>query len=167
MKIQVVSGNQAKVKTDLLVLPIFEESKHPDYGGFVAQFLKETPKFGKLYDTQLIYEDGKRTLLVGAGKEKNWDFEKFQNWAGTAAKFALSKFKDITIIPRYQNFTPLKAGEAFALGIELATHDPTKDYQSADKEPIKLKTVSIWVEKAENGLVSGIKKGHVIADSMN
>lgn len=166
MKIQLVTGNAAKVKTDLLVLPIFEDEKKPDYGRLVVKFLKENPKFGKLYEIQLIYDDQK-TLLVGAGKGEKWDIEKFQNWVGTATKYALSKFTDVTIIPRWQGFMPHQAGESFALGIEVATHDPSRDYKSQDKEAIKLKNVSLWVEKAEKGFLEGIRKGQVIAQSVN
>lgn len=183
MKIQLVIGNEgnlpgfaseAKVKTEALVLPIFEDDpstslrvKKPDYKGVVAQFLKDHPKFGKLYETQLIYEGRGKTLLVGAGKGGKWDIEKFQNWVGTATKYALGKFTDITIIPRYQNFTPEKAGEAFGLGVELATHDPSRDYKSLDKEIVKLGGVNLWVDKGDKGYLDGIKRGQVIAEALN
>ena len=166
MKIQVISGNSNKIKTETLVLPIFEDEQNPDYSGTVAQFLKENKKFGKLYETQLIYEADKKTLLIGAGKPRDWSFERFQNFVGTATKFALTKSKSLTIIPRYQSFTPEKAGEAFAIGVEIATHDPSRDYKSSDKEEIKLEMVNLWVE-SKDGFDKGIKKGQVIAESIN
>lgn len=166
MKVQVVFGNQSKVKTDLLVLPIFEDGKKPAYGGLVGQFLKDNPKFGKLYETQLLYEGDQKTLLIGAGKAKNWDFEKLQNFVGVATKFAFTKFKDITIILKIQNFTPEKAGEAFAIGVEIATHDPARDYKS-EKENVTLRSVNLWVEKRKLGFETGIKKGQIISEAIN
>lgn len=166
MKIQLVSGNQTQIKTDLLVLPIFEDEKRPDYGGLVAEFLKDNPKFGKLYETQLVY-DASKTLLVGAGKGKSWGIEKFQNWVGTATKYSLCKFSDITIIPRWQNFSPREAGKAFSIGVEVATHDLSKDYKSENMEIVKLKNVSFWVDKEALDFANGIKSGQIIAESIN
>lgn len=152
-------GTIDKIKTKLLVLPVFEEEKLNIASEAVVQFLKDNPKFGKLYETQVLYGSTK-ILLIGVGKKEKFDFEKLQNFAGTATKYALNKFEEITIVPPEYN------GEALALGIELATHDPSQTYKS-EKEPVKLTKIQILLEKANNDFEKALRKGVIVAESVN
>ncbi len=168
MKLQLISGNLNDVKTFCLVLPIFEGESLVAFGkkGVVENFLKDNPKFGKLYNTQLLYDGEQRILLVGGGEAKKFDFEKLQNLIGSATKFALNRFKEITIVVPVDGLDLEKVGEALSLGVELATHDLSREYRS-EKEKIALISVNFWVEKAERSFNDGMKKGQIMADSIN
>lgn len=164
MKVQLVTGNNDIVNTEVVVLPIFEGEK-VTHDGIVAEFLKDNPKFGKLYETQLLYNKQK-TLLIGAGKKEKLDFEKLQNWVGVATRYALNKFKEITISPPQDSIEAELVGQAVVFGIELATHDLAREYKS-EKDKITLTEVKVMLEKAEKGFQDGLKKGQIIADSIN
>ena len=166
MKIQIVSNIADQVKNKLLVLPIFEETEPEINNPLILQFKKINPKFGKLNDSQLLLNDDQGLFLIGVGKAEKWNFEKLQNYTGTATKYALDKFKEIIIVLPIEKLTPEKIGEAAAIGIELATHDPSRDYKS-EKEKVLLNQVQLMIAKGDIGFQNGIKKGQVIAEGIN
>lgn len=162
MKIQIIKGSP---KGELLVLPTFEGEKVAG-STLVTQFLKENPKFGKLYETQLLFDGHEKILLIGCGKKEKWDFEKLQNFVGVATKFALTKVKKLSIVLENGNLKPLQTGEAVSLGAELAVHEPGADYKS-EKEEVKLEAVELVVNGNENVYQQGLDKGLVLAKGVN
>ncbi len=167
MKLQLTSGNLKEIKTEVITVPIFEGDTAAPFSSKVIEiFLKDNPKFGKLYDTQFLYDNDQKLLLIGIGKKADFSFEKLQNFAGVAAKFGLNKFKEMVVVIPVDGIVAEKIGEALSLGIELATHDPSRNYKS-EKEKTLLSQVNFWVEKAERSFHDGIKKGAILADSIN
>lgn len=162
MKIQIRKG---KAKFELLVLSIFEGEKSAG-SSLANQFLKEDPKFGKLYESQLLYEGKNKILLLGCGKKEKWDFAKLQNLMGTATKYSLNKFKSISINLENASLDPEQVGQATALGVELAYHDPGRDYKS-EKEKVILDLVEILVKDNEKVFQRGLDKGLVLAKGVN
>jgi leucyl aminopeptidase len=164
MKIQVVTS-KPDTKNTLLVQPIFEAQTDQSLDSVTSEFIKENPKFGKLYETQYIYGDSK-ILLIGLGKKDKFNFDKLQNLAGVATKWALNKAKEITIEVPMLELSPEKVGEALALGVEIATFDMASEYKS-EKEKPSLQAVNLLITKADRGYQDGVKKGQLLAESIN
>ena len=67
MKIQLNSSTLDQIKADVVVLPIFEEQSSPESVlniEVAKRFLKDNPKFGKLYETQLLYDENQKYLCI-------------------------------------------------------------------------------------------------------
>lgn len=167
MKIQLATKPLSEAKGDYLVLPVFQEETE-DFGlPIVKSFLKENPKFGKSYESQVVYYQDQKLLLLGLGKKDKFNFGVFQNWVGAAVRNLAKRTKQISIV--LPKTTPLSAdevGQAVAIGADIAAYDPTKDYKS-EHEPIKLISLEVLVERAERGYQDGLKKGLIVADSIN
>ncbi len=167
LKIQLVTKPLNEIKSDFLVLPVFEGEKIEFRNKVVENFLSDSLKFGKLFESQLLYTDSGKILFLGAGKKDKFDFGVLQNWAGAAVKILAKKAKEITLsLPASNKLPAQEAGEALSIGAEIALYDPSKDYKS-DYENPKLASIEVVVERAERGYLEGVKKGQVIADSIN
>ena len=168
MKIQLVTKTFSEIRSDALIIPIFAEEKMKiSEFPTVNEFLKLEPNFGKLFESQLLLENGIRVMLLGVGKRQKVDFESLQNWVGTAVKTFAKKGKTISIsLPRVDHLTADQIGEAAAIGAEIALHDPAGEYKS-DYEMTILNMIELVVERADRGLQDGIKKGQIIAEGIN
>ncbi len=167
MKIQLVTKTLSEIRSDVLVLPVFEGEKQVFEFQSANDFLKLEPKFGKPYIAQLLLEKGQRIVLLGAGKREKFNFAVLQNWTGTAVNMFSRKTKQISVVVgKVDSLTPDQMGEAIVIGAEIATHDPAKEYKS-EHEPITLATLEVVVDRADRGLQDGIKKGQIIAEGMN
>lgn len=114
----------------------------------------------------IITPQGK-IVLLGIGKADKLDFVTLQNWVGTAVKQFGKKAKTLSLfLPKTEKLTPEQVGEAAAIGAEVATHDPGALYKSKFEAP-KVTAVELIVERAERGFQDGLKKGAVIAESIN
>ncbi len=167
MKIHLATKPLSEITSDYIVLPFFEEAS-TDYGiAEVKTFLKSEEKFGKLYQSQLIFSSKGHFLLLGLGKEDKYDFITLQNWVGSAVKQLMKKTKQISLVlPKSDNLTAEQVGEAAAIGAEIATHDIAANYKSKH-EAVKLVSLELVVERAERGFQDGIKKGEIIVSSIN
>lgn len=167
MKIQLVTKPFSEIRSDCMIIPVAENDKSPFVQSTVKEFLKAEPKFGKLYESQVLFENGQKILLLGIGKIEQFDFAKQQNWVGAAVKQFAKKAKLISIsIPRLDSLTPDQIGEAAAIGAEIALHDPASNYKT-EHEPNTLTAIELVVERADRGFQDGIKKGQIIADGIN
>lgn len=93
MKIQLGRKPLSEIKDSYIVLPVFEDNKE-DYGqAVVKSFLNETPKFGKLFETETLYSGDSKILLIGAGKKEKFEFITMQNLAGAMVRKLLRKSK--------------------------------------------------------------------------
>lgn len=166
MKINLVTTRQTGAD-QVLVLPVFEDEKPQVQDSPISQFLKDSPKFGKSYDSQLLYTEKGRVLLLGAGKKEKLNFELCQNWAGAAAKFLLGKCREaILTLPQTENLSPQYQIRAVTLGVNLAAHDPSQSYKS-EKNPKKLDTVQLLLDKATPEHKEGFNKGQVLSEVIN
>ncbi len=167
MKIQLVAKPLIDTQSDYLVIAKFEDQPISQRIDLIQSFEKENPKFGKLYETQLLYQPSQKILLVGAGKKPEFDISKLQNWFGSATKYLLDKAKLATIsVPALDKFTPPQVTEAAAIGIQIASFNPLSELKAESEEP-KLVTIELLVPKAENGYQQGIKKGQIISEGIN
>lgn len=167
MKIQLSTRQLGDIQSGCIAFAVFETEREKTGDSLADQFLLENPKFGKLFDTQLLFTNQRRILLIGLGKRDSLDFEKLQNFAG-AATFTLSKkAKEIFLfVPKTDRLNAEEAGEAIAIGGEIALYDPTKLYKK-EREDIILSALEVVVEKAEKGFQEGIKRGIEVANAIN
>lgn len=167
MKIQLAAKPLTEIKDGFLVLPIFEDDRK-DYGiSVVKSYLSDYPKFGKLFESQILYSANSKILLIGAGKKDKFEFVRLQNLAGSAVKSLLKKTKSLSfVLPNEGKLSEEEKTYAASLGVEIASYDPTKDLKS-NHEPYMLSSVEFLVDRAERGLQEGLKKGQIIADSIN
>ncbi|MDO8503420.1 MAG: leucyl aminopeptidase [bacterium] len=167
MRIQIVRKALSSVKADVLVVPVFPPAKTDFKDETVKDFLGDNPKFGKLYETQLLYGSKQKILLVGAGEKDKLDFERLQNWVGTAVKSFLTQAKEIVIIIPSLELPEERIGEAIALGANIALREPAKEYKSEKQAGTKLDLVRVLVSGNEKAFQDGIKNGTVLADAVN
>lgn len=166
MRIQLITDRKSLEEAKVTVFPIFEGEATNDIK-FVADYLKENPKFGKLYETEWLFTPNQSCLLVGLGKRETFSFQLCQNFAGTAVKFLLYKAKELTIIPPLAlNLTKDKIIYAIVLGAKLATHNPAIKYKS-ENDPIKLANIQIYLDKAGGEEKIALKKAEIISEAMN
>lgn len=172
MKLQLSTKPIAQVKNNFVILPVLEGGsleciRENIQSETLKQFLKDNPKFGKENEVEILYLKNIKLLLVGLGKKDKIDFEKLQNFAGTGAKYLLTKCKEASLyIPKIDKFTPNQIAEAVAIGLEIASHNPAEEFKS-ETEKTKLQEIELLVEKAEKGYQDGIKKGNILAQSIN
>lgn len=167
MKIQLATKPLSEIKEGFLVLPIFEDARE-DYGiKLVKTYLAEFPKFGKLFELQVLYSENSKILLIGAGKKEKFEFITLQNLVGAAVRKLLRKTKSASLVlPKNINVAENDLAYAAALGAEIASYDPTKDFKSKH-EPAMLIQLELLIDRAASGLQEGLKKGQVVAESIN
>ena len=167
MKIQLGTKALSEIKDAYIVLPVFEDNRE-DYGqAVVKSFLNENPKFGKLFETQVVYSADSKILLIGAGKKEKFEFITMQNLAGAAVRSLLRKTKSLSLVlPKQVELSEEDRTYAAALGVEIAGFDPTKEFKS-EHEPAMLTNVEFLVDRAERGVQEGLKKGQIMAEAIN
>lgn len=174
MKIQLSTKPLAELEMGFLVLPVFEPDD-PKSGReklsfsdkILEEFFKDHPKFGKLYETHLLYTPKQKILLTGLGKKEKLDFNKIQNWAGTAAKVLGSKTIEFTLIPpKINNLYFSEIIKALVVGMELGLHDPSLTYKT-EKEINKLVSVQIIIDKADKEISIALKEARIISEAIN
>ncbi|MBI2011761.1 leucyl aminopeptidase [Candidatus Daviesbacteria bacterium] len=154
-----------EIKDGYLVLPIFEGEKAKFSSELVSSFLKENPKFGKLYEVQLLYSPNLKIVLIGLGKKDKFDFGKLQNFAGAATKYLLAKTEEANLaLPKGLSLSGEQIGQALSIGIQLMDHDPSLDYKSK-KEPHKLKKINLL--SSDPKLRQGLERGNLLSGSIN
>ncbi len=155
MKFQLVTKPLSEVKSEYLVLPVFDGEKTDFESSNVQNFLKDNPKFGKLLESQLLYNHDQKILLIGLGKKEKFSFLNLQNWVGAATKQLAKKTKQASLVlPLINHLTPEEYGEAVVIGAEIASHDPTATFKS-EHEVNKLNSWEILVQKADRGFKDG------------
>lgn len=167
MKVQLITDRKSLEEAKVTVFPVFEGEAENDIK-FVADYLKENPKFGKLYETEWLVMPNQSCLLIGLGKREKFNFQLCQNFAGTAVKFLLYKAKEATIIPPVVDnmITKDKIIYALVLGAQLATHNMAYKYKT-ENEPVKFLNIQIYLEKAGGEEKIALKKAEIIAEAMN
>ncbi len=167
MRYQLATKPFSDIKSEYVILAVFENEKTNLKFPKALEFLVDNPKFGKPFESQLLFSKDQKILLLGAGKKEKFDFPALQNWAGAAVKQLLKKTKQLSLLaPPADNLSPQQIAEAVVLGSEIATHDPSKNYKS-EYEDSKLSSVEIVVEKTDRGYQEGIARGLVLAESIN
>jgi len=176
MKIQIKKGNLAEVKTDLLVVNIFEGVKVTHaataavdqvLGGLINKTIKEE-KFDGALGAMLLFRPigvpAKKVLLIGLGKRENFSEETVRQVAAVSMNAAkqLSAKHVVSVLhgAGYGNLPAKICGKAMAEGTILAAYE-FKKYKSEKKTNSQLETflivsnVEAHVREAEKGVALG------------
>lgn len=176
MEIEVKRGAIQEEQTELIVVNLFQGVTEPGGAtgsvdkalhGQIGDLIAAGDFKGKLNETAVLYTRGdipaKRVLLVGLGKQDEFDLDKVRQVAGTAARKArslgLSRYATIVHGAGAAGLEPAEAAQALAEGTHLSQyrftqHQTVKNENEGDTE---LEKVSVVVFEQE--LVDTVREG--------
>jgi len=186
MEIKAILGNIYEIECDALVAGMFEGEK-PEEGllaeidnrtGGVIASLVETGEFtGKSAESAYIHNPGgmkaRRLLLLGAGKQEEFNTDSVRKMAGTAARTMRGKkARSFAFVhpPAWAASAELPIGESAQAATEgalLSLFDPDK-YHTSDKTENHLETMILAASNGDaDALKSGVERGRIIAEAAN
>jgi leucyl aminopeptidase len=178
MQYNVSAGKLAGRGTDALIVPVFEGEKviptgksgtldevDALLGGLLGKVLDSGEFEPKLNKTMLLHTDGERVLLVGAGKQKEHDFDTAQQLAGTAVRALPSICHSVSFMLR-DGLAPQAQGQAVSEGAGIALWRP--DFYKADRKEPRLERFELLAAQSDAKAVErGVEDGRVLAEAMN
>jgi len=177
-KMKIIISKDVDKKQEILFLGLFEEDKH-NYKSFNSKLAGElqsdktfTGKFSETHSTTLTDLPFKRIVVMGLGKEKEFNLEKLRRVLGKA----VNKTKSLKSYSFSTNFVDLVKnkfdkellGRAAAEGLLLANYSFTK-YLSKEKQEKKkpVNMASLKYAGMDKAFSEGLKTGRVIAENAN
>lgn len=182
MKLNVKTGSLATEKADLVVLGLFEEqTKLTDsaaeidkaLGGVIADLLSSGDFKAKQHQTLLLPTGGKlpakRVLLLGLGKQADFNVERLRQAAGKMA----SAVRDLGVKAFSVDFgewveaPATEAASAFAEGALLGTYTFGK-YQTTKKDVKELDAITLLSADKDEAAEykTGLERGRLIAEAV-
>jgi leucyl aminopeptidase len=179
MRIELQTGRYAAVKCDLLACPVFENKagapliKAMDKAtqGLVSTVLSTGEFKPELHRTCLIHRPARlkaqRLLLIGAGKESEFNLARLRDIAGTAARSArLARCKSIALL-LCGGFPTAEAARVAAEGALHGNYDSeiykTRDIETGNvEELVLLGEGKVRLHEAEEGIRRGIILGNAV-----
>jgi len=188
VKIEVTQGAIQEQTIDMIVVNLFEGVTEPGgataaadqaLGGQLRELVALGDFRGKLNDTALLYPSqgfpAKRVLIVGLGKQEEFDLDKVRQVSATAARKARSLgIRNCATIVHGGGAAGLDASEAaqaLAEGTHLSQYRFTQ--HRTEKEDVdernELETVRVVVFSAElvDTIKRGVRTGESIAAAVN
>lgn len=185
MEVRVVQGSITDVESDALVVNLFEGVTVPGgatgavdaaLGGMISQLIESGEIKGKANSATLIHTQGKiapkRVLVVGLGKQDEFDYIAATKAAGTAARTLMGKgVRKITSIVHgagIGEFEPTDAARATVEGTIIGTYrgDLYKTSEE-DKDGIDEFIIVELDASKVNDMETGAAEGKVLADATN
>lgn len=176
MKIQAVSESLLKSKAVALVVGSFEDRLGKDaemldkvLGGQIKDLWNSKEFSGKFREIQTVSTAGriaaKRVVLVGLGKENEFDEEKARKASGFAAKYIRSLgIRDFSTALHNIRFSQQHV-QAVVEGTILGLYRFTRFKKADDRQ---IDSVSLLTESTRIGEVNkGIKAGQIVSDAAN
>ncbi len=169
-----------EIECDALVVGVFEDEK-PGEGalaeidkrsGGVLTSLIETGEFtGKSGETAYVHNSGetkaRRLLLLGAGKQEEFNTDTVRRMAGNAARTLRGKKVRTFAFLRRSQLPIGESAEAATEGALLSLFDPDK-YHTADKTESHLDQMILAATDGDPAeLSAGIERGRIIAEATN
>lgn len=181
MEISVRKGDVTEVKADVLVVNMFAGTKELSgvtaaidaaLGGKLSRFMKEDSFKGKQGTTFMIHTDGeiaaKRVLVVGLGKQVEFDLEGVRQAAATSYSVAKSlEVKTIATVLHGAGVGELKAvdcAQAIVEGARLAGYTFETYKKQPKKMPKQIETLMMVVNDGRD--VRSAHKGVEIGELM-
>src|SRR5438034_6494692 len=157
MKLTIVQGPISEIETDALVVSAFQKAEwrgaagdvDQAAGGVLASAISEGAFKGAAYEAEWVYPapgvKARRVLMVGAGKEDQFDVRCLRNVAGAAARQARKKgAKSVCFaLPGPDGVSPERAAEVIADGVSCALSD--SDLYKDTSEKNQIEEAAIWV----------------------
>jgi len=184
MRIEVKQGAIQEQESELIVVNLFEGVSEPGgathavdqaLGGRIRQVLSWGDFRGKLNETTLLYGGAgfpaKRVLVVGLGKQEEFDLDKVRQVSATAARQARSlgvtEYATIVHGAGAAGLDAAEAAQALAEGTLLSQYRFTKHIteRDAQEERGELETVQVVVFSADlvATVEQGVRAGEAIA----
>jgi len=186
MKINVKQGSLTDVKTDVLVVNLFEGVKSPAggagavnkaLGDLISSYsIKKEGFKGKLNEMHVLPTYGKipadKVLLVGLGKSKEFNLNKIRELSSKVIqKVKALKAKSVCSILHGAGAGGLKAEDCAQMLTEGAilgnySFDKYKSRKDKNKE-IKTFDIVEFDKKKQDEIAKGIEKGRIIGEATN
>jgi leucyl aminopeptidase len=188
VRIEVRQGAIQEQKAELIVVNLFEGVTEPGgathavdqaVGGRIREVLSWGDFRGKLNETTLLYPaegfPAKRLLIVGLGKQDEFDLDKVRQVSATAARKArslgMTEYATIVHGAGAAGLDAADAAQALAEGTCLSQYRFTRHRTetAALKDEVELETVHVVVFSAElvATIEQGVRAGEAIAAAVN
>lgn len=174
MKIELVNKNFSEIMTNLLVLPVFEDSSYAELdevnsklNNRISEIIKEKEFEPKLNQTYLLDSLGnlnqKRILLIGLGKESLLTLEKIKQIYGNSSKISISlKLKSYSTILLKTKFSSEELVQAITEGSILGSYRFTKFKTKNNLHKLEY----IQISTKEKNLQKSVNEATIIQDSV-
>lgn len=188
MDIDVKRGAIQEQETELIVVNLFEGVSEPGgatgavdkaLGGQITDLIASGDFKGKLNDTALLYTRGhipaKRVLIVGLGKQEQFDLDKVRQVAATAARKARSlgvtQYATILHGAGAAGLDATQAAQALAEGTILSqyrfTQHMTEKKNGEDGRELEKVSIVVMSEETAQQAKEGAAAGVEIAEAVN
>jgi leucyl aminopeptidase len=187
MQVTVESGDLARVRADLLALPLLQleprRGKLPSrasrldraLGGRLAAALESGDFSGKRGETLLLHPGrgvgAKRILLIGLGEEAKLDAEALRRAGGQAAGALVAKRGGQLALaaPATTRLDAAAVARSLTEGVRLGTYRFDRYKAARDKSQGELRGTALVFEAGADlrGARSGVQLGSILADSQN
>ncbi len=180
MKITVSTETPEKIKTEGIVIPVFEDRKHGALldridalmGGAVSRLIKRGEFKPAAGTVQIVYPEGRiaaeRIALAGMGKRSDFTLNRLRQAAGKAcAALRGAVAEDIAIVVDGPGLAPEEAAQAVTEGCVLGLYRYLA-YKTADEQARKnIRSIALLTESGGTvkALQRGILAGEAIAES--
>ncbi|MBI1763653.1 MAG: leucyl aminopeptidase [Acidobacteria bacterium] len=179
MEIKASSQHYSEIECDALAVAVYEGEKANEgwlgelnqrTGGTIASLLETGEFTGKAGESAYLPSPGdvkaKRLLLLGAGKEAEFDAHTTRKLAGTATR-ALRKKKARNIAFALRGAVVGEHAQAAAEGALWSLFEPNK-YHTNKKEDDDTPVDSLTLANGDGAaLAAGIERGRIIAEAAN
>lgn len=189
MDIKVIQGSLTEVSCDVLIINLFEGVKVPSGGtgavneaidNIITKHVLEEDDFkGKLGDTYVVHPYGKipakKVLLIGLGKQENFNLNAIREVSAKAIKKSISflKAKKVCSILHgagVAGLDPQDCAQMIAEGTLIGAYEfkkyKTKKYDNGSNGLLEFNIVEINSDKIEE-INKGIEKGTINANAVN
>ncbi len=179
MQLDVLEGAYPEVKSDVLILGLFEDEplnppvRYADelLKGILSKANQKKTLTGEFKQIKIYAHSAKPEwiLLIGLGRKAQWNLERLRRVAALSAKAARQLGSNVTTnLHLHGPATAAENAKAVALGTALGVYQFTK-YKTRDLD--KIKTIEhvtlIDTEKQKPELARGANEGLIIAESVN
>ncbi len=124
---------------------------------------------GKTFETALLHHPaklkGKRLLLVGGGKAKNFGASELRKLAGAAARYLKPKGIRSFAFLAPENIQSDEAVKAIVEGAFVGNFDP--DTYKSDRKDQKIDSVTVVTRGDQTKLQSAMDEGRIVGESQN
>jgi leucyl aminopeptidase len=185
MEIAVKAGQIQQEEAELVVVNLFQGVKTPGgatgavdkaLGGLITDLIASGDFTGKLNELAVLYTQGaipaKRIMMVGLGKEEEFDLDKVRDAAGTVARrvrqLGVRSYSTIVHGGGKAGLSVEMASQAIAEGTILALYKFLEHKTADDEEEIEIEQLT-FVEFDAGKLLqveAGARAGQVIAESV-
>lgn len=178
MKIEIINEAFKEIKTDLLVLGHYSDSKlnatiseiDSSLDGTILDLIQSGEITGKLKETNIIHTQGKiaakKVLIIGLGNEEKFDQDTLREIAGKIVKVAIQvKAKNVVsmlIGENHQNIHEHHVTHSFAEGANLGYYH-FAGYSSVKEERHEIEKIQLIASNITDELKYGIECGTAYA----